>query len=347
MTKTLFALAAAAVVLTTGCAKDESQQPVQVSVSENGLHERFFYITSVLWPNPGNIPVCFEDAGFETQKGWVKDAIHKSWEANDAAIKFTGWGQCTAGAPGIHIKNNGNDPDGPHSNFGTESDGVTSGMVLDFNMIGQGFENCHTSQAMLERCNRAVATHEFGHALGFLHEHERQDTPQSCEFADPQPTDGEEKTIGSWDLMSIMNYCYPDRDNVYPTVLSPNDIKGLVAVYPPPKVTTPPATTTPATTTPDATTPKTQSTDTGDVDTSEDDDTDMVEIGDDDATPAKKSSSKKKKKSSSSTSDRASSPVASAGCSAAPSGAASSPASLLCLAGLGLVLAARKRRQQA
>ena len=343
MLKSLLALAAAAFVLTTGCAKDESQQPVQVSVAENGLHERFFYITSVLWPNPGNIPVCFEDAGFETQKVWIKDAIHKSWEANDAAIKFTGWGQCTAGAPGIHIKNNGNDPDGPHASFGTEGDGLTSGMVLDFDMIGQGFENCHTNQAMLERCNRAVATHEFGHALGFLHEHERQDTPQSCEFANPQPTDGEEKTIGAWDLMSIMNYCYPDRDNVYPTVLSPNDIKGLVTVYPPPKVTTPPATTTPDATT----TASTQSTDTGDVDTSADDDGDVAASGDDDddSTSAKKKSSKKK--SSSSTSRKPSATVASSGCSAAPGAATSNLSSFGCLVGLGFVLVARKRRPQA
>ena len=105
MTKTLLALAAAAVVLLSGCAKDSPEvQKVRVGVSlAGGIHEKFYVATSTLWPNPGAIPVCWEQSGFTQQKAWIQDAVHKAWEANDAAIKFTGWGQCTAGAPGIHI----------------------------------------------------------------------------------------------------------------------------------------------------------------------------------------------------------------------------------------------------
>jgi hypothetical protein len=77
-------------------------------------------------------------------------------------------------------------------------------MVLNFT-----FNNWSTScQSSREFCIRAIANHEFGHALGLAHEQNRPDTPSSCTDA-PQGTNGD-FLIGAWDLRSIMNYCNPN-----------------------------------------------------------------------------------------------------------------------------------------
>ncbi|AUX48826.1 uncharacterized protein SOCE26_103670 [Sorangium cellulosum] len=37
--------------------------------------------------------MCWEDDGFQEEKGWVRDAINRTWEA-ESSLRFEGWGRC-------------------------------------------------------------------------------------------------------------------------------------------------------------------------------------------------------------------------------------------------------------
>ncbi len=149
-----------------------------------------------------NIQVCWENPVKEDApyRLIVRSAAEETWQRY-SKIMFEGWGKCEKDTPGIHIRIA---DEGAHTKaLGRFLDQRPDGMVLNFT-FKKWSKSC---QATREFCVYAVAAHEFGHALGFTHEQNRDDAPPEC-HKDAQGTDGDYK-VTKYDPQSIMNYCNP------------------------------------------------------------------------------------------------------------------------------------------
>lgn len=165
----------------------------------------------VCWEKPNDVPAYLRDS--------VRDAVSRTW-AFYGLVSFRGWGACSDGAKGIRI---GVSPDRSGTDgLGQELDGRPNGMLLQMNFSASDY--CLNRN---EFCVRATAVHEFGHALGIVHEQNRPDAPDWCKGK--HQGEVPDKLITKYDPGSIMNYCNKIWQN--DGLLSDNDILTVTTLY--------------------------------------------------------------------------------------------------------------------
>lgn len=173
------------------------------------------------WRNP-NIAVCWENPSPEDKMYMrlVESTISKTWAAS-SSVKFVGWERCSDEFDGVRIRIA---DEAPHTKgLGQFIRGRMDGVVLNFR-FNEWSPSCATR---INKCIVATAVHQFGHVLGFAHEHNRQDVSADCGIR--TPGGGPVFSVGPYDPNSVMNYCNPNWLNG--GELSDGDVAKVRTIY--------------------------------------------------------------------------------------------------------------------
>jgi hypothetical protein len=184
-------------------------------------HPKAYVATATIWSTSNSknvfvtpdghltIPVCWQNLSPDKARGAeiTKQAVHATWEFY-GLVKFQWSDKCTSDTKGIKIFVE----DGrPWSYYGVQSEFPGQSMSLNFTFDDAEMSGC---KAIADQCIWSIAVHEFGHAIGYIHEQDSPKIPDWCKKqlnpADIQKPDDslKAKMLTDWDQYSVMDYCF-------------------------------------------------------------------------------------------------------------------------------------------